>query len=182
MSTIKVDAIVDASGGNNATVNGVVPQPAIGFTPVQQGGPTGTGSNKIYLGWNTNGSGILTQVDTGGYLGRLIVNAYTTSTTPAPTQLYAPGEMPLFACRAWGVCDASGNFVAGGNVASMSGTNPVNVTFTVHMPNVNYSVVVSGFGGETNTRYPLIRYKDAGGFGMANGGGPSGGLWFAVFY
>lgn len=174
---ITLGTINEATGKfdpNNSFVNNT-------FVPVQQGGPTGTGSNKIYLGWNTNNSGILTQVDSGGYLGRLVVNAYTTSATNNPTLLYAPGEMPLYACRAWGVCDANGNFVAGGNIAAISGLNPTTATFAVPMIDANYSVVVSGFGQESNTRYPHIRGKAAGSVAFANGGGVAGGMWFAVF-
>lgn len=181
MSTIKVDAIVDASGGNNATVNGIVPQPAIGFTPVQQGGPLNTGNNKIYLGYNTNGSGIIAQVDSGVYLGRMVTTTQLTSSSSASTQINVPGEAPLFACRAWGVCDANGNFVAGGNVASISGLNPTTATFITPMIDANYCVVVSGFGQESNTRYPHIRGKAAGSVAFANGGGVAGGMWFAVF-
>lgn len=36
-------------------------QTALGFTPVQQGGGTGQGTNKVYLGWS--GSGLRLQVD-----------------------------------------------------------------------------------------------------------------------
>lgn len=31
-------------------------QPALGFTPVQQGGPAASGANKIYIGWGTDSS------------------------------------------------------------------------------------------------------------------------------
>lgn len=180
MSTIKVDAIVDASGGNNATVNGIVPQPAIGFTPLQQGGGPGQNTNKINIGWGSAApGGLLASVDSAN-LGVLTRN-YSTPT--GQNDLFiAPGGMPLFACRAWGVCDANGNFVAGGNVAAISGLNPTTATFTIPMPDANYSVVVSGYGGETNTRYPHIRGKSTTAVSFANGGGVAGGMWFAVFY
>lgn len=180
MSTIKVDAIVDASGGNNATVNGIVPQPAIGFTPVEQGGGTTMGTNKVYVGWDTSGYGLRAQVDITA-LGRLILNGSTGSTSLQSATMTAPGNSPLFACRAWGVCDANGNFVAGGNVASISGLNPTTATFITPMIDANYCVVVSGFGQESNTRYPHIRGKAAGSVAFANGGGVAGGMWFAVF-
>ncbi len=38
-------------------------QPSLGFTPVQQGGGTGQGANKIYVGWATSGSKLLLQID-----------------------------------------------------------------------------------------------------------------------
>ena len=36
---------------------------ALGFTPVQQGGGTGQSTNKVFVGWATDGSGLLCQVD-----------------------------------------------------------------------------------------------------------------------
>jgi len=36
-------------------------QPALGFTPVQQGGGSGQGANKVYIGWSS--SGLKVQVD-----------------------------------------------------------------------------------------------------------------------
>lgn len=35
----------------------------LGFTPLQQGGGTGQGSNKVYIGWHTAGDGLRLQVD-----------------------------------------------------------------------------------------------------------------------
>lgn len=42
----------------------------IGFTPVQQGGGSGQGNNKVYLGWASAGNGLKVQVDSSdlGYL------------------------------------------------------------------------------------------------------------------
>lgn len=107
----------------------------------------------------------------------------TTLMTPLNLRqgLNASGSAPIFACRAWGTCDASGNFVSGGNVASISGLNPTTVTFTTAMQDANYSVVLGGFGGESNTRYPHIRSKTTTGFTMANGANTGGGMSFAVF-
>lgn len=38
-------------------------KPALGFTPVQQGGGTGQGTNKVYIGWATDASGLKAQAD-----------------------------------------------------------------------------------------------------------------------
>lgn len=38
-------------------------QPNLGFTPVQQGGGTGQGTNKVYIGWATDASGLKAQAD-----------------------------------------------------------------------------------------------------------------------
>ena len=54
----------------NNVQNGVEMQNAInskqdklGFTPVQQGGGTNMSQNKVYIGWDTNRSELLAQVD-----------------------------------------------------------------------------------------------------------------------
>lgn len=38
-------------------------KPALSFTPVQQGGGTGQGNNKVYIGWATDESGLKAQAD-----------------------------------------------------------------------------------------------------------------------
>ena len=38
-------------------------QPSLGFTPVQQGGGTGQGTNKVYIGWATDASGLKAQAN-----------------------------------------------------------------------------------------------------------------------
>ena len=52
-------------------------QPNLGFTPVQQGGGTGQGTNKVYIGWATDASGLKAQVDNTN-LGNIV-------TTEGPT-------------------------------------------------------------------------------------------------
>lgn len=54
----------DLGLGNLATKN-VADGPAaiIGFVPVEQGGGTGMSTNKVRLGWRTDGAGIQAQVD-----------------------------------------------------------------------------------------------------------------------
>lgn len=49
-------------------------QPNLGFTPVQQGGGTGQGSNKVYIGWATDASGLKAQADST-YLGNIVTTA-----------------------------------------------------------------------------------------------------------
>ena len=36
---------------------------SLGFTPIQQGGVTGQGTNKVYVGWAADASGLMAQVD-----------------------------------------------------------------------------------------------------------------------
>lgn len=47
---------------------------ALDFTPVQQGGGTGQGNNKIYIGWAVDASGLKAQADST-YLGNIVTTA-----------------------------------------------------------------------------------------------------------
>ena len=49
-------------------------QPNLGFTPIQQGGGTGQGTNKVYIGWATDASGLKAHVD-GTNLGNIVTTA-----------------------------------------------------------------------------------------------------------
>lgn len=56
-----------------------------GYTPIQQGGGTGQGTNKIYIGWGT-GSKLLLQIDSTDFGSNWPINAATaTSATSATT-------------------------------------------------------------------------------------------------
>lgn len=131
-------------------------QANLGFTPVQQGGGTSMGTNKVYVGWN--GIGLFAQVDTTS-LGRIVVNADATGATGtySSTQLFAPGNAPLFACRAWVNFDGTGtvSIRGSGNVSSITdfGTGSYTVNFTTAMIDVNYSAVVTHLSPNTST-YP----------------------------
>jgi len=92
----------------------------------------------------------------------------------------ATGTAPFYASRAWGVVDANGNLLAGQNVSATSGLDPTTVTFTTSMIDVNYAVLLGGFGGSGNTRYPHVRTKTTSSFTMANGTNTGGGMWFSV--
>lgn len=61
-------------------------QPNLGFTPVQQGGGTGQGTNKIYIGWATDASGLKAQADSTN-LGNIVTTAG--GTTKAPQAAFA---------------------------------------------------------------------------------------------
>lgn len=56
-------------------------QPNLGFTPVQQGGGTGQGANKVYIGWATDASGLKAQADST-YLGNIVTTAGGTIKAP----------------------------------------------------------------------------------------------------
>lgn len=56
-------------------------QPNLGFTPIQQGGGTGQGNNKVYIGWATDASGLKAQSDST-YLGNIVTTEGGTIKAP----------------------------------------------------------------------------------------------------
>lgn len=56
-------------------------QAALGFTPVQQGGGTGQGTNKVYIGWATDASGLKAQADNTD-LGNIVTTKAGTIKAP----------------------------------------------------------------------------------------------------
>lgn len=56
-------------------------QPNLGFTPIQQGGGTGQGTNKVYIGWATDASGLKAQADSTD-LGNIVTTAGGTIKAP----------------------------------------------------------------------------------------------------
>lgn len=56
-------------------------QASLGFTPVRQGGGTGQGTNKVYIGWATDASGLKAQVDSTD-LGNIVTTAGGTIKAP----------------------------------------------------------------------------------------------------
>lgn len=56
-------------------------QANLGFTPVQQGGGTGQGTNKVYIGWATDASGLKAQADSTN-LGNIVTTEGGTVKAP----------------------------------------------------------------------------------------------------
>ena len=56
-------------------------QANLGFTPVQQGGGTGQGTNKVYIGWATDASGLKAQADNTN-LGNIVTTEGGTTKAP----------------------------------------------------------------------------------------------------
>lgn len=56
-------------------------QPNLRFTPVQQGGGTGQGNNKVYIGWATDASGLKAQADSTN-LGNIVTTEGGTIKAP----------------------------------------------------------------------------------------------------
>ena len=56
-------------------------QANLGFTPIQQGGGTGQGNNKVYIGWATDASGLKAQADSTN-LGNIVTTVGGTIKAP----------------------------------------------------------------------------------------------------
>lgn len=56
-------------------------QSSLGFTPIQQGGGTGQGNNKVYIGWATDASGLKAQAGSTN-LGNIVTTAGGTIKAP----------------------------------------------------------------------------------------------------
>ena len=69
------------NSANNALAVANTKQPNLGFTPIQQGGGTGQGNNKVYIGWATDASGLKAQADSTN-LGNIVTTAGGTIKAP----------------------------------------------------------------------------------------------------
>lgn len=134
-------------------------QASLGFTPVQQGGGTTMGTNKVYVGWDASGYGLRAQVDSTA-LGRVVLNGSTGSTSSLSATMTAPGDAPLYACRAWVNFNGQGTVAirGSGNVSSITdnGTGDYTVNFTTAMQDANYATVVGGNNAQTNNGYIVV--------------------------
>lgn len=125
--------------------------PNASFTAVQQGGGSGMGTNKVYIGWGSS-SNLLAQVDSTT-VGDL-VRRTDTYTIGGNSELIAPGNPPLYACRAWVNFNGTGTVAvrASGNLSSITdnGVGNYTIAFSIPMPDANYVVsgsVTASFGG-----------------------------------
>lgn len=137
MSTIRANSIVDAAGGNTATVNGTL-IPTSGVTLVSTNAVQ-TLTNKI--------------IDAVQLTGDVAAARITTA-------LNASGSAPIYACRAWVNFNGTGTVAirASGNVTSITDNVQGNYTvnFTTAMPDTNYCVVGLGNDSSADTTFRSI--------------------------
>lgn len=148
-----------ANGGTGATTQGGALNNIVGFTPVQQGGGPSQSTNKVNIGWNA--IGMFMSVD-GTSLGRIITNADATgaSGTQLSTQMFSPGNAPLYASRAWVNFNGTGSpsIRASGNVTSITDTGfaTYSVNFITAMIDTNYAFSGSCTGNFGGTSVALL--------------------------
>lgn len=127
------------------------------YIPVQQNGGVGHGSSKINLGWD--GAAARLTVD-GLDQGRLVRNADAAAGTNGA--LFAPGNAPLYACRAWVNFNGTGTVAirASGNVASITdhGAGDYTINFATALPDANYAItgVCSGVAGNIGAENSIV--------------------------
>lgn len=127
--------------------------PNASFTAVQQGGGSAMGANKVYLGWDSSGYGLRAQIDTT-LIGRVVTNTAGSFTSAVSSQIDAPGNPPLFTCRAWAFFNGTTGGVAGsGNISSVvrNGPGDYTVNFNVPMPDAAYAAIVSGARSDSSS-------------------------------
>lgn len=130
--------------------------PNASFVAVEQGGGSSMGTDKVYLGWNA--IGMFLQVASTS-LGRVITNVDATgaSGTYTSTQMFAPGNAPLYGCRAWVNFNGQGTVAirGSGNVSSITdlGTGYYTVNFTTAMVDSSYAANVTNYVANTGA-YP----------------------------
>ena len=89
---------------NNALNVANTKQPNLGFTPIQQGGGTGQGTNKVYIGWATDASGLKAQADSTN-LGNIVTTAGGTIKAPQAAladRAQAANTSETLFVRGWG--------------------------------------------------------------------------------
>lgn len=147
MSTIRANAIVDASGGNTATINGMTP---VGVDAAQ------TLTNK--------------SIDASQLTGDVAAERITTA-------LNASGSAPIFACRTWVSHGTTGTVLASGNCTSVTGGPDIfTINFLTALPTANFALSAAnnatGYGiCQVTARSTTSVTVDWGNRGTAGGGG-----------
>lgn len=79
-------------------------KPALSFTPVQQGGGTGQGNNKVYIGWATDESGLKAQADNTDLGNIVTTNAGTIKAPQAALadRAQVAGSAETLSVTGWG--------------------------------------------------------------------------------
>lgn len=141
-------------------------QANLGFTPVQQGGGTGQGTNKVYIGWATDVSGLKAQADTLD-LGNIVTTS--AGCTKAPSAATADRLR-----RADGV-DTLWNWAGQpGQPPYVWGSND-GINMLVWNP-ANFSVAYASSAGSANMKvYAVWRSNAAAAL-------PAGGTWIWIKY
>jgi hypothetical protein len=135
-ASLATTAFVKGQGYINSVTAAMVLS-ALGFTPVQQGGGAGQGSNKIFLGWDGRLRLQVDSSDQGDLAFFSDLSAYTPASNFTPNSVAASGYLPLPGglILQWGV---------GSVAASSSGSV---FAFPKTWPNACFALISNDNGG-----------------------------------
>lgn len=100
-------------------------QDTIGFTPVQQGGGAGQGTNKVYLGWNSGSGALHLQVDSTN-LGAIAQQSWVTGQGYATSSALSAGLSTKLNVSGGGITgnlDVGGTLGVSGNINTSGSLN-----------------------------------------------------------
>ena len=112
---------------------------ALGFTPVQQGGGTGQGTNKLYMGWS--GSGLLLQVDVTNFANTWPISVSGTASNGAKAWVNFNGQTGTQVGTEFH-CTIRSQYNVSSVVRVRNGVYRIN--FTTAMNNANYMTQYTG--------------------------------------
>ena len=116
-------------------------QGSLGFTPVQQGGGTGQGTNKVYVGWL--GSTLGLQIDSNNYSNVWPISISENAATATKLQTARTINGIAF--------DGTANITiptgGGGSVTSVTASSPLTVTNGTTTPAITLGVIPPSLGG-----------------------------------
>ncbi len=198
-----VPAAPTATLGTNTTqlattafVQNTVTGGALGFVPVQQGGGTGQGTNKIYIGWLTS-SQLGLQIDTTNYSFNWPINitgnaatATTATTATSATSATNASNVPWSGVSSkpttvagYGITDFSSSQatngyqrIAGGLIIEwgtgpFTGVSPQSVTFPLACPTAVFSVTVTPIVSSGAESFSINGTPTLTGFSLNSGSG-----------
>lgn len=116
---------VDGSGNVSWSLAEIGAQASLGFTPVQQGGGTGQGTNKVYVGWLGTQLGL--QVDATNFGGTWPIGI-TGNAATVTNGVYTSGDQSIGGNKTFtGTTNLSGLVGVGGATPLASTTSPLQV-------------------------------------------------------
>lgn len=129
-------------------------QANLGFTPVQQGGGTGQGTNKVYIGWATDASGLKAQADSTN-LGNIVTTS--AGCTKAPSAATADLATTATRLRLTGGVDTSWTYSGKGGQPAFVWGSDNGVNMNVWSPS-NFNVASANISGQAQLAAPAVQW------------------------
>lgn len=129
-------------------------QANLGFTPVQQGGGTGQGTNKVYIGWATDASGLKAQANSTN-LGNIVTTS--AGCTKAPSAATADLATTATRLRLTGGVDTSWTYAGKGGQPAFVWGSDNGVNMDVWSPS-NFNVASANISGRAQLAAPAVQW------------------------